>query len=131
MRKWLLAAVMASGIFGQPKPAQPKWTLQYFYDQNNKELRIADLAFPSATRGIGVGEIVDRDGRRPQYTAIVTSDAGTHWSLVPLKEFPRSIFFLNETAGWLVTDEAIWFTDEAGRSWKRLSEQIKPNRKLD
>jgi photosystem II stability/assembly factor-like uncharacterized protein len=131
MRKWLLAALLCPAVGGQLKPAQAKWTLQYFYDQFGKELRITDLAFPSATRGIAVGEIADRKGGRPQFTAVVTSDAGAHWSLVPLKEFPRSIFFLNETAGWLVTDEALWFTDEAGRGWKRLSGQIRPNRRLD
>ena len=131
MRKWLLTALLLPAVFGQTRSVQPKWTLQYFFDENNRELRLIDLAFPSATRGIAVGEIVNRNGGRTQHTALVTSDAGAHWSLVPLKEFPRSIFFLNESAGWLVTNDAIWFTDEAGRSWKRLSDQIKPNRKLD
>jgi hypothetical protein len=148
MRIWLLAALMLPGLTGhgqvlsgqvlsgqalpaKAKQLRPKWTLQYFYDEIGKELQITDLAFPSAARGIAVGTIVDRDGRKPQFTALVTSDAGVHWSLVPLKEFPRSLFFLNESAGWLVTSDAIWFTDEAGRSWKRLSDQIKPNRKLE
>lgn len=129
MGKWLPAALLLALAFEGAASAQ-KWTLQYFYDYNGRELHITDLAFPSATRGIAVGEITDREGRVRQYTAIVTSDAGAHWSLVPLKEFPRSIFFLNESAGWLVTDEGIWFTDEAGRSWKRLSEQIRRERKL-
>ena len=129
MGKWLPAALLLALAFDGAAFGQ-KWTLQYFYDQNGKELHITDLAFPSATRGIAVGEIADREGRHLQSTAIVTSDAGAHWSLVPLKEFPRSLFFLNESAGWLVTDEGIWFTDEAGRSWKRLSEQIRKERKL-
>ena len=125
MVKWLVAALLLPAAL-----AQPKWTLQYFYDQNGKDLRITDLAFPSADRGVAVGEIVDREGRKPQYTAVVTNDGGAHWSLVPLKEFPRSIFFLDETAGWLVTSESIWFTAEAGRSWTRISGQIKADRKL-
>jgi hypothetical protein len=109
----------------------PGWALQYFYDQERSELAIADLAFPSATRGIAVGTIVDRDGeKKPRFTAVVTSDAGEHWSLVPLKEQPRSIFFLNESAGWMVTRQGIWFTAEAGRGWTRIADQIKPNRKL-
>ena len=29
-----------------------------------------------------------------------------------------------------MTSEAIWFTEEAGRSWRRIGDQIKPNRKL-
>jgi len=126
MWKWLAAALLLHA----PAQAQPKWTLQYFYDQDGKDLRITDLAFPSADRGIAVGEIVDREGRKPQYTAVVTNDGGAHWSLVPLKEFPRSIFFLDETAGWMVTSESIWFTAEAGRSWTRISGQIKADHKL-
>ena len=60
----------------------------------------------------------------------MTSDGGEHWSLTPLKEFPRSIFFLDESNGWMVTGESLWFTQEAGRSWARISDQIKPNKKL-
>ena len=135
MRRWLLGLALCATAWdgaavGQSKAPGPQWTLQYFYDEYGKELHITDMAFPSATRGIAVGEIVDSKGRGLQHTAIVTSDAGAHWSLVPLKEFPRSVFFLDELAGWLVTDEGIWFTDEAGRSWKRLSGQIRLKRKL-
>ena len=109
----------------------PHWDVQYFYDQEHSDLAIADLAFPSATRGIAVGTIEDRDGeKKPRFTAVVTSDAGEHWSLVPLKEQPRSIFFLNESSGWMVTRQGIWFTAEAGRSWTRIADQIRPNKKL-
>lgn len=131
MLRWLLAAFLLPLALPSAARAQPKWTLQYFYDQDGKELRITDLAFPSAARGIAVGEITGRQMRKPEYTALVTSDGGSHWSLVPLAEFPRSLFFLNESAGWLVTSESIWFTAEAGRSWTRLGSQIRPNRKLD
>ncbi len=127
MLRWLFAAILLPTAYAQP---QSKWTLQYFYDQNGKDLEIIDLAFPSATRGIAVGAIVDREGRLPQFTSLVTSDGGAHWSLVPLKEFPRSIFFLDESNGWMVTGEGLWFTREAGRSWLRIGDQIKPNKKL-
>ena len=127
MPRWLLAVTLLPLAFAQP---QSKWTLQYFYDQTGKNLEIIDLAFPSATRGIAVGAIVDREGRRPQFTALVTSDGGAHWALVPLKELPRSLFFLDESNGWMVTGESLWFTQEAGRSWTRISDQIKPDKKL-
>jgi hypothetical protein len=48
-----------------------------------------------------------------------------------LKEYPRSIFFLNDSVGWMVTDRGLWFTDESGRNWKKLSEQLKPDKHLD
>ena len=131
MLRWLLAAALftASLLHGQTKDGA-RWTLQYFYDQEGKDLHITDLAFPSAKRGIAVGTIVDREGRKPQFTSLVTSDGGEHWALTPLKEFPRSIFFLDESNGWLVTGESLWFTQEAGRSWTRISDQIKPDKKL-
>lgn len=129
MWRWVLAAALLATVQAVAF-AQSKWTLQYFYDQDGKDLRIIDLAFPSATRGIAVGAIVDREGRKPQSTALVTSDGGEHWALVPLKEFPRSLFFLDESNGWLVTGESLWFTNEAGRSWTRIGDQIKADKKL-
>jgi len=126
MFRWFLAVL----VFAPAAPAE-KWTVQYFYDQDRTELQLTDLAFPSAERGIAIGTIYEREGRKPRYTALVTSDGGANWALVPLKEFPRSIFFLDESNGWLVTSEGIWHTAEAGRSWTRISDQIKPNKKLD
>ena len=129
MFRWVLAAALLTALHGQTKDGA-RWTLQYFYDQDGKDLHITDLAFPSAKRGIAVGAIVDREGRKPQFTSLVTSDGGEHWALTPLKEFPRSIFFLDESNGWMVTGESLWFTQEAGRSWTRIADQIKPDKKL-
>jgi hypothetical protein len=131
MLRWLWAAVLLTALLlpGQASHGE-RWTLQYFYDQDGKDLHITDLAFPSAKRGIAVGTIVDREGRKPQFTSLVTSDGGEHWALTPLKEFPRSIFFLDESNGWMVTGESLWFTQEAGRSWTRISDQIKADKKL-
>jgi hypothetical protein len=126
MFQWLLAVVLLS-----PPVLALKWTVQYFYDQDRTELQLTDLAFPTPERGIAIGTIYEREGRKPKYTALVTSDGGVNWALVPLKESPRSIFFLDESNGWLVTSEGIWHTAEAGRSWTRISDQIKPNKKLD
>ena len=71
-----------------------------------------------------------RGGRKPKPSSVVTSDGGAHWSVVPLADAPRSVFFLDESNGWLVTRDGIWYTAEAGRSWKRISYQIKPQKKL-
>jgi hypothetical protein len=131
MLRWLRAAALLTAVLAQGQTNNgARWTLQYFYDQYGKDLHITDLAFPSAKRGIAVGTIVDREGRKPQFTSLVTSDGGEHWALAPLKEFPRSIFFLDESNGWMVTGESVWFTQEAGRSWTRIGDQIKPDKKL-
>jgi hypothetical protein len=131
MFRWLLAAVFLNVVLLAPAALAQKWTVQYFYDQDRTELQLTDLAFPSPERGIAIGTIYEREGGKQKYTALVTSDGGANWALVPLKEFPRSIFFLDESNGWLVTSGGIWHTAEAGRSWTRISDQIKPNKKLD
>ena len=108
-----------------------RWTVQYFYDKAGETFLIADLAFPSAQRGIAVGSIVDDLApKKPRYSALITSDGGEHWTMSPLKEYPRSIFFLNDSMGWMVTDNAIWFSDESGAEWKRI-ERAKKARQED
>jgi hypothetical protein len=107
------------------------WALQYFYDHGSEKLEMVDLAFPTAQRGIAVGWIGDvTSERKVKPTALLTSDGGAHWTLEPLKDEPRSIFFLNENSGWMVTETGIWATTEAGLNWRKLCEQPKPNPKI-
>ena len=107
-----------------------QWKIQYFYDVLHETLAIEDLAFPSAQRGIAVGSILDDTGKKPRYTALITSDGGAHWTPEPVKEHPRSIFFLDDATGWMVTDESIWFSNESGLDWQKVSEQKKPEKKI-
>jgi hypothetical protein len=112
----LLAAVLSIAA-GLPARAE-RWRLQYFYDEEKSSLHISDLAVASPKRGIAIGVI--SDGRQDRPTALVTSDGGDHWTLVPTKEVGLSLFLLNEQVGWMVTPRGIWRTNESGRSWTRL-----------
>ena len=109
-----------------------QWKIQYFYDETRNNFFIEDLVFPSAKRGVAVGTIRDEFGQsgKDRYAAIVTSDGGEHWTLEPLKDRPRSIFFLNDSLGWMVSDNSVWFTDESGRNWKKIANQKKADKKL-
>lgn len=108
-----------------------RWKIQYFYDEGRDTLMIEDLAFPSVTRGIAVGTILDELSRKkPRYVALVSSDGGARWTTKELPEHPRSIFFLNESEGWMVTDDSFWFTETSGGAWKRIAPQIKPDKKI-
>jgi hypothetical protein len=99
--------------------ADQHWNIQYQYRQIDSALTINDLAFPSATRGIACGFTTDRrENARPM--ALVTSDGGHHWAETPVKETCISMFFLDDSTGWMVTDKGIWQTAESGRSWKKL-----------
>ena len=114
-----------------PMAAQKKWKIQYFYDEMRTEMEITDLAFPSALRGIAAGAIYEKSSGRERYVTLATSDGGVHWALQTVKEYPRSIFFLNDSVGWMVTDKGVWFTEESGRTWKKLCDQLKPDRNLE
>src|SRR5215469_10440712 len=122
MRLWLLLLLA-------PVLEAQRWTLQYFYDEAKVKLTIADLAFPSAQRGIAVGWTEEGE-HKPKPVALLTSDEGAHWAMTPIQDLPRSVFFLNDSQGWMVTEDGIWFTEESGRSWRKISDQLKPDKKL-
>ncbi len=121
--------VVIASLIAQAASAE-RWNIQYFYDENRNTLAIEDLEFPSAKRGVAVGTIRETGRDNPRYTALITSDGGEHWTAEPLKDHPRSLFFLNDSMGWLVTDHSIWFTEESGRNWKKISDQKKPDKKI-
>lgn len=112
-----LRTLLALGAVLVPLQAQ-KWELKYFYDQDKSTLIFTDIQFPSAQRGVAVGNVIE--GRRQDPVSLVTSDGGETWERLPLKETPLSLFFLNETAGWLVTTKGLWKTSEAGKNWTKL-----------
>jgi photosystem II stability/assembly factor-like uncharacterized protein len=92
--------------------------MQYFYDETKSVLDIQDMAFSSPTRGVVVGRI--REGAREKGVSLVTSDGGAHWKASPLEEKPLSLFFLNDSLGWMVTEKGIWRSAEAGKDWVKL-----------
>ena len=105
-------------LFSAQAADPPRWRLQYFYDVERATFVIADLKFPSPKRGIAVGAITE--GSRVKPMSAVTNDGGEHWSLVPLKETGVSLFFLNDSLGWMVSTKGVWQTEESGRSWRKL-----------
>lgn len=125
MKRFFLCCALALPVFGQ------KWTIQYFFDDIKQDMEFVDIAFPSPDKGIAVGTIYERATGHERNVAVVTSDAGADWKIENLKDFPRSIFFLNDSTGWMVGDHALWFTDDFGKNWKKLSDQLKPDKDLE
>jgi len=121
-------AVIALALLAPCAHAE-RWKVQYFFDELKRTLYIADIAFPTAARGIAVGTITG-EGRGNGSVALLSNDGGAHWATEPIKDHPRSIFFLNDSIGWMVGDDAIWMTEESGHAWKKIGDQIKPNRKV-
>jgi len=102
-----------------PLSAAPRWNIQFLYDHADSNFAIEDLECPSATHCVAAGLIDDKKGHQ-QGTVVVSSDGGSHWSQYEVKERPVSLFFLNDSAGWMVTDRGLWSTVEGGRSWVKL-----------
>lgn len=116
-RSLLLSLLACSSVFAA------HWDSVYFYDHATEVLEFADIASPTQLRSVAVGTIRDTLREKTRHVAIVTADGGEHWQEVKLEDRPVSLFFLNDTSGWMVTENGVWKTDEAGRSWTRLSRQ--------
>src|SRR5438045_8950422 len=78
------------------------WKVQYFYDHDRENLAFHDLKCPTARRCVAVGSIESDKGGSVRPTALVTSDAGAHWALVPLKEPPVAAYLLDDSSGAIV-----------------------------
>jgi hypothetical protein len=122
MRAALLLLLLVPAAHAQ------KWRMSYFYDHPREQLYFTDLAFLSANRGVAVGSIVDESTRKiKRHLAVLTSDGGKQWTQVPLPDAPISLFFLDESIGWVVTSGGIYKTEESGRGWVKLSGRNKIN----
>jgi hypothetical protein len=131
MRPLALFALLACGFQPSVLNAAEHWSIQYYYDEDRTTLQLVDLAFPSASRGIAAGWISDANpSKKPRPTILTTSDGGAHWMLDALKDEPRSLFFLNDSLGWMVTESGLWLTEESGHIWRKIFDQPKPNAKL-
>jgi photosystem II stability/assembly factor-like uncharacterized protein len=99
--------------------AEPRWKIQFIYDHADSNFAIEDLECPTTRHCVAAGLIDDKKGHE-QGAVVVTSDAGLHWSQYEVKERPFSLFFLNDSQGWMVTDRGLWSTVEGGRAWVKV-----------
>lgn len=98
---------------------QPRWQVQFFHDVDESEFNITDLVFPTAKRGVASGILTTKG--KPQPTVITTSDGGKQWKFVEVPEPPISVFFVDDSIGWMVTDRGVWRTEEGGLTWHKVS----------
>ncbi|MEO8097949.1 MAG: YCF48-related protein [Acidobacteriota bacterium] len=105
-----------------PFASAEEFKVSYFFDNAKEVMHFVDLAFPSAQRGVAVGYVTDEVGTKAaRGVAVLTADGGAHWTQLKLDDLPVSLYFLNDSDGWMVTARGIWKTDESGRTWKRIS----------
>ncbi|MFN9459366.1 MAG: WD40/YVTN/BNR-like repeat-containing protein, partial [Acidobacteriota bacterium] len=101
--------------------AADKWTVSFFHDEQDSGLTRGEIVFPSERRGLALGVLNEKGRVRP--VVVVTGDGGKRWEMVPLKEIPVTVSCLNDGACWMATEGGVWFTEEAGRSWRKVSRQ--------
>lgn len=112
----ILVAVL--GLLPGLLSAAERWQMQYFFDEAKRTFNIRDMAFPTAQRGIAVGAMTGSGGERG--AAVLTTDGGAHWTSVPLPAPAFSVFFLDDSLGWVVTPKGVYRTEEGGRSWRKI-----------
>jgi len=87
------------GLFVASAAPPGRWRLQYFYDADNSRLAIADLNFPTPQLGMAVGYLLKGD--KPHPAGVVTRDGGRSWAPLALPRPGASLFFLDQSLGWL------------------------------
>ena len=102
--------------------AAEKWKINYFYDEPESNFELRGIQFPSDQRGIAFGVInAAKEKERP--VVLITSNGGSKWTEVALKETPVALSCIDDSQCWLATDRGIWKTEESGRDWKKLKKQ--------
>ena len=114
-----LRLLVAAALLAANLPAAERFRVKYFFDQHEESLGIIELKFLTARRAVAIGRLDARN--RISGVLLTTNDGGETWQQEPLKDLPRSLFFLNDSIGWMVGERGIWQTDEGGRSWRKLS----------
>ncbi len=117
-RRALLATLPAT-LLAQ----QRRFVRSYFFIEPETKLILSDLAVGSDRKLWAVGATVS-DRSRPKGALVSTDDGGQSWQLAPLRFLPNSLFALNDSSLWAVSDKGeVWYSAESGRDWKKLSRE--------
>lgn len=98
-----------------------RWRMQYFHDKLDEEFNIQAIGFCSPTHGVATGFL--QTGKKRTPVSLVTANGGSTWSLTNTKEAGHALHFVDQTAGWMITESGIWYTEECGRTWLRVKKQ--------
>jgi len=97
----------------------PAWRMQYLFDEDDAELVLNDFAAVSPTHLVAGGYLHVKGKVKP--LALVSNDGGQNWRRVEVKEPVLSLYFLDQSRGWLVTTKHLYATLEGGLQWKRVA----------
>ncbi|MCC6590097.1 MAG: hypothetical protein IT168_25615 [Bryobacterales bacterium] len=117
MRLLLSVFLLAGSLSAQP----PAWKTVYFHDEDQAALQIDDISFSPPHCVIATGLRADKGNLKP--VAVVSSDGGEKWTIVTLKDQPRSIFQFDATHAWILAEKGTYSSSDCGATWTRLSKR--------
>lgn len=94
-----------------------RWRIQRIVDEDRRDAVLSDLCFAGSARGIAVGAY-ERGGHQEPH-ALLTRDGGARWTEAPLKDFPLSLFLLDDSRAFFVGRKSLWRSSEGGAEWNR------------
>ena len=96
-----------------------EWELRYsFPNDETAQLRLKDFRFAGPSLGLAIWSMLEKSG--PRTVALITRDGGRTWKVEPQDLPGQSLFFVNESLGWIVSEEGILRTTDAARHWENL-----------
>jgi hypothetical protein len=98
--------------------AAGKWELQYEHIDTEDELRLFDVAFIDANRGIASGLLTSRKSERVRPVNLVTTNGKT-WTVVQTKKACQDLFALPQGILFAACEDGIYRSEEMGKDWER------------
>jgi hypothetical protein len=110
-----LFGVLPAPLLGQ----SAKFARSFFFQKDQAEGAFSDFATGSDGRAWYSGAVLTE--RRATGCLVSTADGGKTWKQTELKFIPRSLFALDSTFLWAVSEKSdVWFSNESGLVWKKM-----------
>ena len=117
MKTSLLCLALALPIWA----VEGSWKVQYFYDKDDSKFVINDFQFVTENCGYAAG--FRESKKMPLRPMLIrTGDGGKSWQESYPPSVPETVFFVNETEGWMSAQSGVWYTPDAGKSWRKQGE---------
>lgn len=113
------AAAPARAADSPLPPARSRWRPVFEFDEMERAVVFNDCRFLGSERGIAAGLVTSlRSGSTAGY-AILTRDGGQQWTSLKIKDTPLSLFWGPNAALWMVGEDDLWYSAEAGLVWEK------------
>jgi hypothetical protein len=100
-------------------PAKSRWRPVFEFDEMDRSVVFNDCRFATADRGIAAGLVTNhRSGSTDGY-AVLTRNGGEQWTPLKIKDAPLTLFWGPNAALWMVGEEDLWYSAEAGLVWEK------------